>query len=63
MLRIIGFEMSVVRLVKMDHDRHNFALVQLARSLALAHATAELLLLVLWCIDLPKIIDTTLKFG
>ena len=55
--------MSVVRLMKMDHDRHDFALVQLTCSLSLAHATAELLLLVLWCIDLPKIIDTTVKFG
>ena len=63
MLIVVGFEMPIMRLMKMDHDRHDFALVQLACSLLLAHATAELLLSVPRCVSLPEIIDMAITFG
>ena len=60
-LCVVALEITVMRLMKVDHDRHHLAFAQVASSLALP-PLSELLLTPLGFKCLPEIIDGTEQF-
>jgi hypothetical protein len=62
MLRVVRFEGSVLALVEMNQDRHDFAVAQFAASLATGSSIAEPLGCPLAFVLLAEIIDMAEQF-
>jgi len=60
--RVIGFEVSVMGLMKMNDQRHNLAHMQLCRSQASSFTTGELFFFPYGQEDLAEIIDMAEQF-
>lgn len=58
-VRVVGFEIAVTLLMKVNQDGHHFTLTQLSRSLALPVSRLKLVLLRDGRKALPEIIDMT----
>jgi hypothetical protein len=58
-LQVVGFEVTVTRLMKMDENSHDFTVAQFATALALTATAGQLIVLPVGCKKLAEIIDMT----
>jgi hypothetical protein len=63
LLGVVGFEVPVTRLMKMDEKGHDLTVIQFPLALALPSAAHQLLVLPVERYQLAEIIDMTEQFG
>ena len=61
-LGVIGFERSIMGLMKQDHNGHEFAGVHLGRAQALSLSRRQQCVVPVWCKLLPEIVYGTKQF-